>query len=207
MKRISSLAVLGTLTFSLMGLTTSAFAAETESEAASADDDEFDFLNEGDEAAAQKADKAIDGDDFDPFELEDDDDYSAFGASKPAPAPAPAPRAAPASNMAALGDHFPVQVVQTLPSAVVVELPVVIGTRSEVKGDYWLVGEVFVDGQKVGESRQLVMASSLSESSATTYLKLHAPVSSQQGQVEVKVSQIVDGKSQALFGRQAAFRL
>lgn len=205
MKRLSSLAVLGTLTFSLMGLTTSAFAAETESETQSADDDEFDFLNEGDEAAAEKADKAIDGDDFDPFELEDDDDYSAFGSAKPAPKPAP--KAAPPSNMAALGDHFPVQVVQTLPSAVVVELPVVIGTRSEVKGDYWLVGEVFVDGQKVGESRQLVMASSLSESSATTYLKLHAPVSSQQGQVEVKVSQIVDGKSQALFGRQAAFRL
>lgn len=205
MKRLSSLALFGALSFSLLGLANAAVAAETEAEAASSEDDEFDFLNEGDEAAADKADKAIHGDDFDPFELEDDDDFSAFGSAKPAPAPVP--RAAPASGKSALGDHFPVQVVQTLPGAVVVELPVVIGTRSEVQADYWLVGEVFVDGKKVGESRQLVMASALSEASATTYLKLHAPVSSQQGQVEVQVSQIVNGKSQALFGRKAAFRL
>ena len=51
------------------------------------------------------------------------------------------------------------------------------------------------------------MASSLSDASTTAYLKLHAPVSAQQGQVEVQVSQIVDGKSSKLFGRKAAFRL
>ncbi|MFT5587838.1 MAG: hypothetical protein ACI9VR_005451 [Cognaticolwellia sp.] len=199
MKRISTLAVLGALFLSPLAL-----AAETETETASEEDDEFDFLSEGDEAAAERAEKAINGDDFDAFELEDDDDFSAFGATKPPPVKVQ--KAAPVIR-AALGDHFPVEIVQTLPNAVIVELPVVVGTRADVISDYWLVGEVFVDGEKVGESRQLVMASSLSDASVTTYLKLHAPVSAQQGQVEVQVSQIVDGKTNKLFGRKAAFRL
>ena len=196
MKRISTLAVLGALFFSPLAL-----AAETETETASEEEDEFDFFNDD---SADKADKAIDGDDFDAFELEDDDDFAAFGETK---APAPKVQAAPVATRAALGDHFPVEIVQTLPNALVVELPVVIGTRSEVAKDYWLVGEVFVDGKKVGESRQLVMASTLSDASTTAYLKLHAPVNAQQGQVEVQVSQIVDGKTSMLFGRKAAFRL
>lgn len=200
MKRISTLAVLGALFLSPLAL-----AAETETETVSEEEDEFDFLSEGEEAAAENAEKAIHGDDFDAFELEDDDDFAAFGVTK-APA-AKVQKAAPAAARAALGDHFPVEIVQTLPNALVVELPVVVGTRAEVTKDYWLVGEVFVDGKKVGESRQLVMASSLSDASATTYLKLHAPVDAQQGQVEVQVSQIVDGKSKKLFGRETAFRL
>lgn len=196
MKRFSTLAVLGALFFSPLAL-----AAETETEAASEEEDEFDFFNDD---ATDKADKAIDTDDFDTFELEDDDDFAAFGETK---APAPKVQAAPAAARAALGDHFPVEIVQTLPNALVVELPVVIGTRSEVSKDYWLVGEVFVDGKKVGESRQLVMVSTLSDASTTAYLKLHAPVDAQQGQVEVQVSQIVDGQTSKLFGRKAAFRL
>jgi hypothetical protein len=199
MKRISTLAVLGALFFSPLAL-----AAETETETASEEEDEFDFLSEGDAAAAERANKAIDGDDFDAFELEDEDDFAAFGATK-AP-PAMSQKAGPLVG-AALGDHFPLSIVRTLPNAVVVELPVVIGTRAEVNGDYWLVGEVFVDGKKVGESRQLVMASSLSDASVTTYLKVLAPVSAQQGHVEVQVSQIVDGKTNQLFGRKAQFRL
>lgn len=198
MKRISTLAVLGALFLSPL-----AIAAETENEAASEEEDEFDFFNDDD--SGESAEKAIDGDDFDPFELEDDDDFSAFGETK-AP-PAKVQKAAPVAARAALGDHFPVEIVQTLPNALVVELPVVIGTRAEVAKDYWLVGEVFVDGKKVGESRQLVMASTLSDASTTAYLKLHAPVNAQQGQVEVQVSQIVDGKSSKLFGRKASFRL
>lgn len=199
MKRISILAVLGVLFFSPLAL-----AAETETEPASEEDDEFDFLSEGDAAAAERANKAIDGDDFDAFELEDEDEFAAFGETK-AP-PVKAQKAVPLVG-AALSDHFPLSIVRTLPNAVVVELPVVIGTRAEVSSDYWLVGEVFVDGKKVGESRQLVMASSLSDASVTTYLKVLAPVSAQQGQVEVQVSQIVDGKTNKLFGRKAQFRI
>ncbi|MED5373430.1 MAG: hypothetical protein VX899_20590 [Myxococcota bacterium] len=175
---------------SLASLSAPVIAAEGETE------EEFDFLVEGEEAAKKKAEEAAQSEDFDAFALEDEFDFSA-----PEPAPVVQVEREPQA------DNFPARVVETLPGRVVVELPVVLGTAAQVTQDFWLVGEVYVDGQKVGEVRQLVVASALGEHTSTAFLKVQAPVDQASGAVEVRVSQMVDGEQRALFSRSTDFRI
>jgi len=84
---------------------------------------------------------------------------------------------------------------------------VLIGNAGDFNGEYWLIGEVFVDGSKVGETRQFVSSPTLTTSGTIAYLKVQAPVQRTTGSVEVRVSKAVGSKSTALFSRSTSYKL
>ena len=165
-------------------------------------DDDFDFLVEGDRnAELLAAESAPSGDDFDLFDGEEDDftDFQLKAEPKAASLPYGSAGQSP------LAGNYDASVVHVDRDSVVVELPVLVGrSPADFEGAFWLVGEVFVDGAKVGETRQMVTASSLAMSGPTVaFLKLQAPVASANGNVEVKVSK----DDTALFTKAVDYRL
>jgi len=165
-------------------------------------DDDFDFLIEGDKnAELLAAETAPSGDDFDLFDGEEDD-YADFRIQAE-----PKAETLPygSAGQSPLAGNYDANVVHVDRDSVVVELPVLVGrSPADFEGAFWLVGEVFVDGTKVGETRQMVTASSLAMSGPTVaFLKLQAPVESSDGSVEVKVSK----DETALFTKAVSYRL
>lgn len=105
-----------------------------------------------------------------------------------------------------LGDNFELELVDKGPDAVVVELPVVITTRS---ADYlgeksWIVARFYVNGSRAGEQRHIVHPTTIAEAGPTiVWVKGHLPVPvGSKGEVEVQVVQeFMDGEEMALFTR------
>ena len=191
------------LILSLFAIAPAAFAAE-EAATAPVEEDELDFLKLGEEAALKKAaeQKAVSSDSFSIYDGADEE-FADF-------AVAPKPKAAPkAQDVAPLSAVAAAQVVFANADSIVVELPVLVArTPADVDGDFWLVGEVFVDGQKVAETRQFVSASGLAQLGPTTaFLKLQAPVTAPVGQVEMKVSQTPAAGTKPLFTQMVKYRL
>lgn len=192
------------LILSLFATAPAAFAAEAANTAAAEEEDDLAFLKEGEEAAKQKAaeQKAVSSDSFSIYDGADEE----FADFTVAPKPKPAPKAPQVEPLSAVS---PAQVVFSNADSIVVELPVLLArTPADVDGDFWLVGEVFVEGKKVAETRQFVSASGLAQLGPTTaFLKLQAPVSAPVGQVEMKVSQVTSAGTKPLFTQQVKYRL
>lgn len=166
---------------------------------AAPEDDEFDFLK-GPTTSPKK--EAVSGDSFSIYEGSEDE-FADFAVAPP-PEEKPKPKASPAPTASAepLTPSYKAEIVATASDSVVVELPVLVARGpADVTQDFWLVGEVWVQGRKVGETRQFVSAQGLSQLGPTTaFLKVQAPVAAGAGKVELRVLRIV-GKAapEALF--------
>lgn len=183
------------------------------------DDDEFDFLEEGDKAAASKKASGVNAGDFSTYDAEDDEDLADFRLAQPTPPPEPeAPKAPPTRALpyavegkAPLADNYPAQVVATATGAVVVELPVLVAQQpADVSAEYWLVAEVWSGGKKVAESRQLVGPTTLAQTGASfVFVKLLAPVADSAGALELRVGRAssASGAPKALFTRKVEYKL
>lgn len=174
------------LTF-LALMTAPAFAQD----AMASNDDEFDFLTEGDRnAELLAAEAAPDADSFDLYDAEEDDDFADFTLRVEAPK-APEVERMPfgGAGRTALSGNYEAKVVHTDRDSVVVELPVLVAqSGADFSSSFWLIGEILVDGHKVGESRQLVTGSSVALSGPTVaFMKMQAPVTSPSGQIEIRV--------------------
>ena len=167
-------------------------------------DDDFSFLEEGELAAEAREADNVNGDSFSLYGEDEDEDFADFTLkAEPSEPPAPTVKA---NGKVPLSGNFDASVVGVERDSVVVELPVLLGSKTDVDGEYWLVGEVFVDGAKVGETRQLVNANAVS-TNTVAYLKVQAPVRKSSGSVEVRVSQNDGGKNTALFSKSTSYRL
>lgn len=182
------------------------------------DDDEFDFLEDGDKAAASQKAQGVSANDFDAYDAEDDADLADFKlapveAPAPPPPPAPAPKALPyaTDGKAPLADNYPAQVVATASGAVVVELPVLVALKpGDVSAEFWLVTEAWVGGKRVAETRQLVSAATLAQGGATfAFVKLLAPVSDAAGALELRVGRAATaaGAPKPLFTRKVDYKV
>jgi hypothetical protein len=170
-------------------------------------DDDFSFLDEGDVAAEARAADAVSGDSFSLYGDEEEEDFADFTLKVDEPAPvAPVAKPQPAGKTP-LSGNFDARVVSVERESVVVELPVLLGGTDDVSGEYWLIGEVFVDGNKVGETRQLVTSAAVTSQGTIAYLKVQAPVQNTAGSVEVRVSKAAGSKKTALFSRSTSYSL
>ncbi|MCB9763674.1 MAG: hypothetical protein H6739_28150 [Alphaproteobacteria bacterium] len=178
------------------------------------DDSEFEFLRNNKDSALKP--DAAPVDDFDMFDGEDNEfsDFTLTAPPAPAAPAAPAPTAAPvapaALDIAPLTDTFSATVRPADAGSVVVELPVMVAAgASDVSADFWLIGEVYVGGQKVAETRQLITGAGVSAHGPTmSFLKVQAPVPAAKGQLEVRVSRAVGGAApEALYARTASWSL
>ena len=110
-----------------------------------------------------------------------------------------------------LMDNYPLQVVAKDLDAIVVELPVLIAqSRSDFEQEFWLVTEIRVNGERVGETRQLVTAESLSDLAASfTWVKAFVPVSESRGTVEFRVDREdpETGEAQPQFTASTSYEL
>lgn len=107
-----------------------------------------------------------------------------------------------------LADNYPLEIIDADLEAVVVELPVLISQRRvDVGGEYWLIGEVYLDGVKVSESRAFVTPAGAADLSPSfVWIKAQAPIAESSGSVEVRVSkQEVGGANHPLFTRTAGY--
>lgn len=168
-------------------------------------DDEFSFLEEGDIAAEAREADAVSGDTFSLYG-DEEEEFGDFTLKVEEPEPAPVVVKPPAGKTPLTG-NFDARIVSVERDSVVVELPVMLGSQADFTSEYWLVGEVFVDGAKVGETRQLVTGAHLTSSGTVAYLKVQAPVQAAKGSVEVRVSKIEGSKSTALFSRSTSYSL
>lgn len=185
------------------------------------DDDEFDFLK-GNDAPKESEPNT----DFDLLDAEEDE----FSNFKLAPAEtdvepvevqargqiAVSSRSSKlpfdVAGKVALEDNFPAQVVYVDNDAVVIELPVLVARDAADHGgvSYWLVAEVYSDGMKVAESRQLVNKSSVAQTGPTiAFFKMLAPVPDAAGTLEIRVGQAKgnSGAPEALFTKPVKYKL
>ena len=158
-------------------------------------EDEFDFLVEGEKNAAQNASES-DGEesDFAMWDEEDGDEFGEFQLRVPDPEPAlPLPYSVVGRKP--LADNYGATVVFSDRDSVVAELPVLVARNpSDFTKDFWLIGELWVAGTKVAETRQWVSASSLAQSGPTVaFLKMMAPIPATSGELEFKVFKSDDG--------------
>jgi hypothetical protein len=95
----------------------------------------------------------------------------------------------PTEGKLPLTDNYPIEIVAKDLDAIVVELPVLVAlVRSDFESEFWVNVEVRVNGNRVGESRQLVTADSLSDLAASfIWIKAFVPVSEARGTVEFRV--------------------
>lgn len=109
-----------------------------------------------------------------------------------------------------LADNYPIEVVSTDLESVVIELPVLTSQRrTDLSGEFWLIGEVYLDGSKVSESRSLITPAGATEDSPSfVWIKAQAPAAESTGTVEIKMSrQEVGGTSSPLFTTRTDFKL
>ena len=135
--------------------------------------------------------------------------------------PPPAPKAAPAgpsrlgldlNGKSPLTDNWAPAVVFTTADSVVVELPVLYANNGAgFDGNaYWLIGEVYADGKKLGEQRTQVMKETVSAKGASVqFFRFFTPVSESSGVLEIKVSKLASGASKPglLFTRSVSYAL
>ncbi len=187
-------------------LMTSLGLALAQDASADADDDEFDFLEEGDRNAERIAAEA-EGDGFDVYDDEDDFEM-AFEVARTRPDSYRLP--VTVDGKKPLADNYPVSIVIGQMGSLVVELPVLVSQGGPApESAWWLVGEVWVGGAKVAETRHFVSGDTLVRGGPTmAFLKLHTPVKGEQGELEVKVSQVdAEGTATALFAREVLWTL
>lgn len=165
-------------------------------------EDEFDFLVEGERNAAQLADKTAEDDED--FSMWDDDgeseDFGEFQLRLPNPEPAlPLPYSVVGRKP--LVDNYGATVVFTDRDSVVVEMPVLVARNpSDFSADFWIVGEVQIEGKTRGEISQRITSASLAQAGPTVaFLKLLVPVESKKGEVKVNVFKSADGESRELL--------
>ncbi len=175
---------------------------------AEADDDEFDFLEEGDRNAERLAAEAANAeDDFNVYDDEDDFEM-AFEVARTRPESYRLP--VTTEGKKPLADNYPVVLVIGQMGSLVVELPVLVSNGGPPpQAAWWLVGEVYAGGQKLAETRHQVNPDTLVRGGPTlAFLKMHAPVSGEQGELQVRVSQIDEtGAPTALFARDVSWTL
>jgi hypothetical protein len=135
-----------------------------------------------------------------------------------APPPARAAAEGPARGLGVdvagkqpLADNFPIRVVSTDMGSVVLELPVLVSRSPDDVGaqEFWVVGEVLVDGKKVTETRALVNLGAVAElGPSVVWLKAFAPVGNPSGQLAVRVSKALGaGAPAVLFTRSGTYKL
>lgn len=171
-----------------------------------ADDDEFDFLEEGDRNAERLAAEAA-GDGFDVYEDEDEFEM-AFEIARTRPDSYRLP--VTTDGKKPLADNYPVSIVVGQMGSLVVELPVLVSAGGPAPdAPWWLVGEVWVGEAKVSETRHYVTGATLVRGGPTlAFLKLHTPVKGEEGTLQVRVSQLdAAGAATALFSRDVNWTL
>ena len=173
-------------------------------------EDEFDFLVEGERNAAQMANQSSEEeDDFAMWDDDEGEDFGEFQLRVPDPEPAlPLPYSIVGRKP--LMDNYGASVVFSDRDSVVAELPVLIARNpTDFSADFWLVGELHVNGIKVAETRQMVTAGSLAQGGPTVaFLKMMAPVPAKSGDLEFKVFKSSDGQAkEALFRKVLPFEI
>jgi hypothetical protein len=152
------------------------------------------------------------------FNSGDDDAISIAAPIKVEP---PAPKPAPVgpsrlgldlNGKSPLTDNWAPAVVFTTVDSVVVELPVLYANNGAgFDGNaYWLIGEVYADGKKLGEQRTQVMKETVSAKGASVqFFRFFTPVSEPSGVLEIKVSKLAAGASKPglLFTRSVSYAL
>ncbi len=152
------------------------------------------------------------------FNSGDDDAISIAAPIKVEP---PAPKPAPVgpsrlgldlNGKSPLTDNWAPAVVFTTADSVVVELPVLYANNGAgFDGNaYWLIGEVYADGKKLGEQRTQVMKETVSAKGASVqFFRFFTPVSESSGVLEIKVSKLATGASKPglLFTRSVSYAL
>lgn len=160
-------------------------------------EDEFDFLVEGEKNAAQNAtESAEDENDFAMWDEEEGEDFGEFQLRVPDPEPAmPLPYSVVGRKP--LADNYGASVVFADRDSVVAELPVLVARNpSDFASDFWLIGELWVAGTKVAETRQWISSGSLAQSGPTVaFLKMMAPIPATSGELEFKVFKSADGEA------------
>ena len=130
-------------------------------------------------------------------------------ADEPQPRTSAAPPVRPAAaGRTPLADNYPLQIMRASLDVIVIELPVLVSqSRAELSEAFWIIGEIYLDGARIGESRAQVTAASAAEDSASfIWLKAQAPIIESDGTVEIRLSrQAVGGATQPLFTRSASY--
>ena len=109
-----------------------------------------------------------------------------------------------------LTGSYPAVVVATDLDAVVLELPVLVARQAvDHIEDYWLIAEVYIDERKVGENRNFVGRSGVSDLGPTfVWIKTQAPVLDSSGVIELRVTKMeLSGDKSPLFTKKASYRL
>lgn len=177
-------------------------------DASAAADDDFDFLEEGDRNAERIAAEQSNGGEFGLYDDEEDGLEMAFEVARVRPDGYRLP--VQTDGKRPLADNYPVSLVVGQMGSLVVELPVLVSAGGPApEASWWLVGEVYAGETKVAETRHWVSAASLVRGGPTmAFLKLHAPVSGEQGTFELRVSQHDEaGAATALFSREVLWTL
>jgi hypothetical protein len=113
-------------------------------------------------------------------------------------------------GLSPLGDHFPLNVIADGLGGVAAEIPVLVARNSaDLRGDMWVVADIYADGVKVGESRHLVTPASLSGNGPTyVWIKANLPTHGPSVSAEVRLFASQPGKKeQPLFTRTATLSL
>jgi hypothetical protein len=175
-------------------------------------DDEFDFIDEGAANAAHRLNEATEeSDSFDLYD-DDEDDFGDFQLSAPVvAADSSVPRLPyPVAGRDPLDGNYAAEIVFTDRDSVVVELPVLISrSPADFTGEFWLNSELFINGEKAGESRQWFGNASLAQSGPTiAFVKMLAPVNDALGEVEIQVSrQAGDQEATPLFSQSINYNI
>ena len=110
-----------------------------------------------------------------------------------------------------LAGNYPLQIISKDLDAIVVELPVLLAqARSDFQADFWVIAEVRVNGNRIGESRQWVTSASLSDLGASfAWIKMFVPVAEAQGTVEIVVKREGADSEEAapLFSASVAYEM
>ena len=187
-------------------LLTSLGLALAQDASAQAEDDEFDFLEEGDRNAERLAAEAAD-EGFDVYDDEEDFEM-AFEVARTRPDGYRLP--VPTDGKKPLADNYPVSIVVGQMGSLVVELPVLVSSGGPgPAAAWWLVGEVYVGEAKVAEARYYVSDATLVRGGPTlAFLKLHTPITGEEGELQVRVSQLDEaGSATPLFQRDVLWTL
>jgi len=113
-------------------------------------------------------------------------------------------------GLAPLGDHFPLTIVKREADSAIIELPILVANRIQDHAgkDFWIIADILVDGQRVGESRHLVTGNSIAATGSTfVWIKATAPLDAPDGTIGVKISYApVRGSETPLFTRSVSYR-
>lgn len=177
------------------------------------EEDEFDFIKEGEKAAKEKAAEKVTGEDFD---VEEDDEFADFQVgpkSTKAVAPPPMPKGALPDIIGAdkLTNAYAPMIASPGAGIVLLELPILVAhDPNDFDGRaFWVVTDIYADGMKVGSSRSEVRRETLSTAGPTfVFVKVQVPVPSATGELEIKVGKATasGGQAQPLYSRKVSYQ-